>query len=161
MKFRYIAVLMAGFLVFSTSLEAQIRGGYGERGSRGERPDRVRLHEQLDLTGDQESKLSEIRTAHQKQMIDKQAELRKLRLSIQEEMRKDNPDMTAVQTLIRNQESLRTNVQLERIKHFNDIREVLTPEQREIWQKNRREFRDWGSFGERRGHPRRQERGRW
>jgi len=164
MKFRYMAILMAGILLFGASLEAQIRGGYGERGPRGERPDRVRLHEQLDLTAEQESKLSEIRITHQKQMIDRQADLRKLRLSIQEEMQKENPDMAAVENLIKNQESLRTTLQLERIQHWNEVREILTPEQRELWQQNRRgfrEFRDFRGHGDRRGYSRRQPRGRW
>jgi len=159
-----MAILMAGILLFGASLEAQIRGGNGERGPRGERPDRVRVHEQLDLTAEQESKLSEIRISHQKQMIDRQADLRKLRLSIQEEMQKENPDMAAVENLIKNQESLRTTLQLERIQHWNEVREILTPEQRELWQQNRRgfrEFRDFRGHGDRRGYSRRQPRGRW
>ncbi len=158
MRLHSFIVILAGLLFFSASLDAQMRGGFGERGMRGERPDRMRLHERLDLTAEQESKLSGIRSVHQKQMIDKRAELQKIRLSLQEEMRKDTPDMQAIENMIKEQESIRTNLQRARVTHWNDVREVLTPEQREIWQKHRRGF---GELGDRRGSWRRHSRGRW
>ena len=159
MKLHSFAILLAGLLFFSSSLEAQMRGGgYGDRGQRGERSDRVRIYDRLDLTSEQQNKLDGIRTAHRKQMIDKRAEIQKIRLTIQAEMRKDEPDMQAIEEKVKEQESLRTNMQLARVRHWNDVREVLTPEQREIWQQHRRGF---GDFGERRGSSRRGHRGRW
>lgn len=160
MRIYHFVLLLAGLLLFSSSLEAQKRGGgHADRGYRGERPDRVRLHDRLDLTEEQQSKLDGIRTAHQKKMIDNRAEFQKIRLSVREETRKAEPDMRAIEDLVKKQETLRTAMQLERIKHWNNIREVLTPEQQEIWQQHRRGF---GEFGDRRGHGRRgHHRGRW
>jgi len=158
MRTQYFALVLVGLFLLTSSLDAQMRGGFGERGMRGERPHRMWLHEMLDLTAEQESRLSALRTAHQTQMIDKRAELQKIRISIREEMVKDAPDMTAVKNMIKKQEEIRTNLQLARVKHWNDVREILTPEQREIWQKHRRGF---GEFGDRRGSWRRHSRGRW
>lgn len=159
MKLHTFSIILAGLLFFSSSLDAQLRWDrFGERGPRGERPGRVLLHERLGLTTEQESKLTGIRTAHQKQMIDKRAELQKIRLSICEEMRKDAPDMNAIEELVKKQEAVRTTMQLARVQHWNNVREVLTPEQREIWQQHRRGF---GEFGDRRWSGRRGPRGRW
>ncbi len=43
-----------------------------------------RMHEQLNLTEEQESKLDELRNRHEKQMIDMRAELDKARLEHQQ-----------------------------------------------------------------------------
>lgn len=149
---------LSGVLLFSTTAEAQMRGGLWERGQRSERPDRIRLHERLNLSAEQEQKLMSLRTVHQQQMIDMRAELQKLRLDIRAEMRKDNPDLRAIENLVRRQESLRTEQQLARIKHWNEVRNILTPEQREIWQQYRRGL---GDFGDRPGRFHRHHRHRW
>lgn len=158
MRLHSLAIILAGLLFFSSTLDAQMRGGErGERGFRGERPDRVRIYDKLDLTSGQEAQLSELRTQHQKQMIDKRGELQKLRLSIRQEMRQETPDMSAIENMVEQQGELRIEMKLARVSHWNNVREVLTPEQREIWQEHRRGF---GEFGERRGSWRRGYRGR-
>ncbi len=160
MRLHSFAIILAGLLFFSSTLDAQMRGGFGdrgERGFRGERPDRIRVHERLDLTSEQEAQLSEFRTQHQKQMIDKRAEVQKLRLSIREEMRQESPDMSAIENMVEQQGAILTEMMHARVSHWNNVRDVLTPEQREIWQQYRRGF---GEFGDRRGSGRRGYRGR-
>ncbi len=157
MRLHSLAIILAGLLFFSSTLDAQMRGERGERGFRGERPDRVRIYDKLDLTSGQEAQLSELRTQHQKQMIDKRGELQKLRLSIRQEMRQETPDMSAIENMVEQQGELRIEMKLARVSHWNNVREVLTPEQREIWQEHRRGF---GEFGERRSSWRRGYRGR-
>ncbi len=157
MRLHSLAIILAGLLFFSSTLDAQMRGERGERGFRGERPDRVRIYDKLDLTTGQEAQLSELRTQHQKQMIDKRGELQKLRLSIRQEMRQETPDMSAIENMVEQQGELRIEMKLARVSHWNNVREVLTPEQREIWQEHRRGF---GEFGERRSSWRRGYRGR-
>jgi Spy/CpxP family protein refolding chaperone len=145
-KLRSMSLLsLAALLLFATSLDAQMRGRDSERGFRGDGPRRAEIHNELNLTEEQETKLTALRTEHQKAMIDKRAALQKARLDIRTEMVKDQPDMQAIERMIKNRETLRSEMQLNQVKHWNEIREILTPEQREIWNQHKRSFGERGA----------------
>jgi periplasmic protein CpxP/Spy len=135
---------LIALLLFVTSLDAQMRGRESERGLRGDGPRRAEIHNELNLTEEQETKLTALSAEHQKAMIDKRAALQKARLDIRAEMVKDQPDMQAVEKMIRNREALRSEMQLNRVQHWNEIREMLTPEQREIWNQHKRSIGERG-----------------
>jgi Spy/CpxP family protein refolding chaperone len=117
--------------------------GIGEFRDRGFRGDRERIHQQLNLTSEQETKINALRTEYRKTMIDTRSEIQKIQLNIQNEMRSDNPNMNLIEGLVKNQENLRTTMRLARLTHRNDVASLLTPEQQEIFKQRfteRREF---------------------
>lgn len=94
-------------------------------------------HNRLNLTDDQEKKISELRTAHQKEMTAfrndmaiKEAELQKYRSA-------DKPDMTQINKSIDEIGKLRTDMQKKRVTHELAVRNLLTDEQKAIYDTRR------------------------
>ena len=83
-----------------------------------------------DITAEQQTKLDALRTAHWKSvqnsrnlLAEKAARLRTLRTS-------DNVDMDAINKTIDEMSAIRSSMQKSREKHLQDVRNVLTDEQR-------------------------------
>ena len=97
-----------------------------------------------DLTDTQKEKMKTFRTKHLKnittlrnQMVEKRSKLRTLQTT-------DNADMNAINSTIDEISALRAKMQKERAKHHQDIRSILT--------ENQRVYFDARGFGRGRGN---------
>lgn len=91
--------------------------------------------EKLNLTEEQQDKISELRTKHQKEMIDLRAELQKKMID-KRELR--NSDLTRSELLssVNEINEIKNQIAISRANHRMDVSELLTPEQRKIWQEH-------------------------
>jgi Spy/CpxP family protein refolding chaperone len=125
------AKVMTGvvLVLVSAGLKAQ-----PERGMRHEmfgRPDSIRHVAMIpNLTEDQQKKISDLRTAHQKDMLNlrndlaiKEAELKKYRTA-------DKPDIALINKTIDEIGKLRTDMEKKRVSHELAVRGLLTDEQK-------------------------------
>jgi Spy/CpxP family protein refolding chaperone len=122
MKTRLILIFIA-FLFFGAlaPVQAQPRQGGNQRGVCLNIPD---------LTPEQQSKVQAVRTeqmananTHRAQMNELRARKRSLNIA-------ENPDMVAINNVIDQMETLRTQHLKANAQHRQSIREILTPEQR-------------------------------
>jgi len=98
---------------------------------------RIRLHQKkpkgLNLTDEQKAKMSDLRLALQKKLLplksDLQSKMTNLRLLKTEE----NPNLNKIDKLIDETGKLRTQMQKEKVRHQLEVRKILTPDQRKIW----------------------------
>lgn len=91
------------------------------------------MTEKLNLSKEQQDKISELRAKHQKEMIDLKAELQKKMID-KRELR--NSDFTRAELLssVKEINEIKNKIAIARANHQMDIYELLTPEQRKIWQ---------------------------
>lgn len=94
---------------------------------------RQNIYSKLNLTDEQQNKIEQLRINHQKKMVDLKADIEKSQLDLKDLMTKGNYSRTdylkAVQNISKKKELLAT----ERANHQMDVYEILTPEQKEIW----------------------------
>ncbi len=96
---------------------------------------RERIHEELNLTEEQESRIEELRFSHESTMIDLRAELEKKELALQELKSKSkytrDEFLAATDEIIK----VKNKIELTRANHQMDVYEILDPDQKEIWNK--------------------------
>ncbi len=92
-----------------------------------------RIHAQLNLTDQQKNKLNDLRFKHQEQMIELRAELDKARLELQKLRRSDKLNRTDFINQTKNMNSIKNKIAEARANHLMDVYELLTDEQRKIW----------------------------
>lgn len=114
------------------------------------RENQGRVHEQLNLTDQQKIKLDELRIKHQEQMIDFRAELDKARLEMQKLRKSDKLNRSDVINQTKKMSSIINKIAEARANHMMDMYEMLTDEQRKIWndlKMDRPKLRDSGKKG--------------
>jgi Spy/CpxP family protein refolding chaperone len=84
----------------------------------------------LGLSEKQIDDLKAIRTRVEKDAIKKRAELQLARVDLREFLHKDQVDMKAVEASLKKVESVRTDLKLAHIKAREEMKAILTPEQR-------------------------------
>jgi len=84
----------------------------------------------LGLSDKQIDSLKAIRTRVEKDTIKKRADLQLARVDLRELLHKDQVDMKAVEASLKKVESVRTDLKLAHIKAREEIKAILTPEQR-------------------------------
>jgi Spy/CpxP family protein refolding chaperone len=84
----------------------------------------------LDLTEKQKDTVKEIRSRVLKETIKKRADLEIAGVELRELLGKDSVDMSAVEAKLKKTESMRTDLRLSHIKAREEIKALLTPEQR-------------------------------
>ena len=84
----------------------------------------------LDLSDKQKDALKAIRSKVTKDTIKKRADLELARVDLRELLHKDPVDMSAVEASLKKAESVRTDLKLTHIKAMEEIKSILTPEQR-------------------------------
>jgi Spy/CpxP family protein refolding chaperone len=100
----------------------------------------------LGLDEKQKEAIKDIRTIAKKDAIRKMADIRIARIELREILDKDPVDMGAVEAKLKQLESLKTDMQMSRIKTLEEIKAKLTPEQRQKFKINLRKQFDNG-FG--------------
>ncbi|MBS4033765.1 MAG: periplasmic heavy metal sensor [Ignavibacterium sp.] len=116
----------------------------------------TRMHENLNLTEQQTSKLEDLRIKHQEQMIDLRAELDKARLENQKLRRSTNLSRSEFINQTKKMSSIKNKMAEARANHLMDVYETLNDEQRKTWNDmkwDRPKFRDGDKRGSYRKSP--------
>ncbi|MFA6599043.1 MAG: periplasmic heavy metal sensor [Ignavibacteriaceae bacterium] len=121
-------LVAALLLVFATGISAQPGPGNGGMG-RG----KALMAKKLNLTADQQKKIDELRTEHQRKMIDLHADIAKLQLDKKEMLKKGNYDRKTFLALDEKIMKQRNVIETARANHQMDVYELLDANQKEIW----------------------------
>ena len=130
-----------------------------ESGRPGDRPGlrAGNLAEHLDLTEEQREQIKSIRRETARKHIQQQADVRLARLDLKALMDTEQPDRKKIHTQLRKIAQLQGDMRISQVDQRLDIRQLLTPEQRQKAKKmrarGRRPNRPQGD-GPRRGGPR-------
>lgn len=92
-----------------------------------------RICEELNLTEAQKSKMEEMKTKHQKEMIELKADLDKKKLDHKKLMKSDDLKRADVLKLTDEMNTIKNQISKARATHKMDVYDSLTKEQREIW----------------------------
>jgi Spy/CpxP family protein refolding chaperone len=127
------AIVIATLLAFGlAALEASAhnpRAGKGHHWKAGRAEFRDRMAE-LNLSDDQKERIASVREEHQRERIQSQADLRLARLEFRKLTRAENPDQDAIEDQIDRMASIRAEMMKSRVGQRLEVREILTPEQR-------------------------------
>jgi Spy/CpxP family protein refolding chaperone len=85
---------------------------------------------ELELTDNQRDRIRDLRTAHQKDMVKRRADLRIARIELRELIDSD-ADRAQIDAKIEQIGQLRTEMQKAQVGHRLEVKELLTPEQLE------------------------------
>jgi Spy/CpxP family protein refolding chaperone len=131
---KLFAALIAGFFVLSaTNIPAQ---GYGYGRGFGERDgfrDRDRIHEKLNLSEEQKSKIEDLKIDHRREMIELKSELEIKELELQELRVKGNYTRDEYIAKVTELGEIRNKMNLAKANHQMDIYALLDNSQKEIW----------------------------
>ena len=94
-------------------------------------PDIMAYIEKLQLTQEQRDKMDSAKIAHQKDMIKKSADRDIAQIELDEIMRKDEPNLTAVGDQLKKIANMEADLKFAQIKVMLDIKAILTKEQRD------------------------------
>jgi hypothetical protein len=111
----------------------QIRERFGARDSREDRPMIsliLKYKDYLSLTGEQVTKLEQLRDNYQRQSIRTEADTRIIDLDIAALLDKPNVEVPKVEQKIREVEKLKADLRIARVRAVEQAKSVLTSEQR-------------------------------
>jgi Spy/CpxP family protein refolding chaperone len=136
-------IMVAG--IFALSVLSVFGQGYGYGNDYGDRDgkryrDKDRIHEKLNLTDEQETKIEGIRIYHQKEMIEFRAELEKKELELQELKNKGEYTREEYISKIKELNEIRNKIHLARANHQMDVYELLDPTQKVTWNDFKKRF---------------------
>ena len=86
---------------------------------------------ELDLTKEQRDKIADLRDRQQRRAIDLRAQIQTAQLDMRKLMRADKPEKAAIEKQVDKLSRLRADLQKSQIGTMLEVRDVLTPEQRE------------------------------
>jgi Spy/CpxP family protein refolding chaperone len=130
-------MLLITLAFIAINIQAQ-RGYYGMPSDMRYSQDSMRqAHNRLNLTDDQEKKISELRTANQKEMMAFRNDMAITEAELQKYRSADKPDMTQINKTIDEIGKLRTDMQKKRVSHELAVRNLLTEEQKAIYDTRR------------------------
>ncbi|RPI69893.1 MAG: hypothetical protein EHM47_13100 [Ignavibacteriales bacterium] len=102
--------------------------------------------EKLNLTEEQENKISDLRTNHQKKMTDYKAELEKAKIDMRDIRNSSGVSRNNLISAVEKMNDVKNKMAVERINHHMDVYELLNDEQKEIW-REQKPSRDHQGFG--------------
>ncbi|MEE4176915.1 MAG: Spy/CpxP family protein refolding chaperone [Bacteroides sp.] len=127
MKNKLIFTLGLAILMFSATTVSAQRGRNFDR----QRPEPRQAALNIDnLTAEQEAKIQSLRTAQLEQRLKFRNQMDELRARKQTLMTEKNPDMNAVNAVIDQMTTLRGEMAKQAVEHRQEIRNLLTDEQR-------------------------------
>jgi Spy/CpxP family protein refolding chaperone len=104
------------------------RGGPGQGPGKG-----GGMMQMLDLSEEQQSQMEELRLAHHKEMLPLQAQLETLETNLKLEMTAEKFDEGKAKKIVAEMEALRTEMHIKRLLHQQQVRNMLTAEQRQTF----------------------------
>ena len=130
-------IIALAILVLAVALA---QPGPGHQSGKGEF--RTSLMEELDLTNDQQKKIDNMREAMQLEAIDLRADIQKLELKLESEMKANNSSKKSVMAVAAKLNAKRGELQTMHISNRFDVRALLTVEQRQLF--DSRPFKKYG-----------------
>jgi Spy/CpxP family protein refolding chaperone len=124
-----ISIMMVLFLMASISF-AQ---GFSNRGDRGRGMGQAAFHESLNLSADQSTKLEDLRTAHQKKMVDLRADIQKIHIEKRELINSSDFDAAKLRSIEEKLMKSMNNLHHARIDHQQDLLKILDKDQQKKW----------------------------
>jgi Spy/CpxP family protein refolding chaperone len=94
-------------------------------------PDMMVYIEKLQLTQEQRDKMDSAKIAHHKDMIKKNADRDIAQIELEELMRKDEPNLTAISDQLKKIANMEADLKFSQIKLMVDIKALLTKEQKD------------------------------
>ncbi len=94
---------------------------------------RGKMFEKLNLTDQQKDKIEQLRLKNQEEMIDLRADMQKKQLAVKELQMKGNYSRSDYLNLVKDLNASRDNIDVARANHRMDIYELLTDQQKEIF----------------------------
>lgn len=89
------------------------------------------MAEMLNLTEDQQAKLKDLKYSHEEKVLEIRQKIEREQLALARLLEADKLDKAQIEAKIRTIGSLRTDMQLERVRVFIDVRNLLTEKQLE------------------------------
>lgn len=130
---RLYAILLTGLFLF-TAANIMAQRGQGFKGQGMGMHEGPGFNQQCqmipDLTEDQQKKIKDLRTDQIKQMTQFRNKLAEKRAALRTLQTQKNPDMDAINNTIEEMGQISTEMQKTRAEHHQEIREILTEEQR-------------------------------
>ena len=117
-------MIIAMMVFFSTTIFAQ--GPHGKQKMQGQNA----CMNIPDLSDDQKEKIQDLRTAHMKEVMPLKNKLNEKRAHLKTISTGDNADINKIYAAIDEMSKIRTDIQKKGAKHRQDIRKVLTEDQR-------------------------------
>ena len=153
---KWYILLFAGFMLLSATSLAQRGQGMRNRPMRGNDRPMLEARCQMipDLTGEQQTKIEKLRTEQLKRMTDYRNQIMEKRARLRTLQTKDNPDMNAVNSVIEEMGDIRTTMHKNRSEHIQEIRALLTDDQRAFFDSRMMNRRGKGMRGARMQAPR-------
>lgn len=129
--FNSIFLLLTAFLLvaFVVTLSAQVPRRFAEK----PRFPHQTMEQRLNLTEEQQSKMADLRLAHQKEILPLRTELQGKMAELRLLKTEPNPNLNKIDQVIEQTEKIRTKLQKTRARHQLEIRKILTPEQQKLW----------------------------
>lgn len=119
-------ILLASTLLFFT-------GNLVNAQNEVEKPNQSRcnkMHQMLNLTEDQQTKIDDLKTANMKEMLQTKNELNELKAKQQTLASAEKADMKAINANIDEITSVKNKMMKQKAKHHQDVRALLTEDQR-------------------------------
>lgn len=138
MRYRIFGLLIVLLLtVVTTNTDAQFRKNrnFNKNNCIGQMNEcRLNLEDKLNLTADQKEKIEKLRSTHQKEMVDLKASMEKLHLEMKDLRQSGDLKRSDVLAKVEQINNLRSKITLKAANHRMDVYEILTPEQRKVWE---------------------------
>lgn len=123
MRQKTVALSLIGLLFLTSGLLAQPEGRHG--------PKAMRSQQGLNLTDEQEAKMQELKLNFERQKLPLQNQLQSLSGELKLAITAEKFDEGKAQNLVNQIQKVRAQLQMMRIRHLQDVRQLLTPEQRQ------------------------------
>ena len=133
MKFKVLVFITASTLILSCNIFAQEMMQQKKQFQK-------QVHQQLNLTEEQQTKVDELKFAHQKEMIDLKANLEKKELDITELKSKGNYTRDEYLNKVNEIISARNKIALSVANHHMDVYQILDENQKKEWNKMSHQF---------------------
>ncbi len=140
-----LTILLAGLFLF-TAANVMAQRGQGFKGQNMSRSGGPGVHLQYqiipDLNEDQQEQIKDLKTDQMKEMTQFRNRLTEKMASLRTLQTQEDPDMAAINNTIEEMGEIRTEMQKVRAEHNQEIREILTEEQRAIFDARMKRLRD-------------------
>lgn len=122
---RLVVVVLAALAMVSAQVYSQPEEGKGFH----------KFMKELKLTEQQKKDVEKIQLDTKKQMIDQEAKNKNARLELQQLLKADAPDKSAIEKKFREIAGIEVETKMMRVNSWFDINALLTPEQQKTWKK--------------------------
>lgn len=89
-----------------------------------------KMAKMLDLTESQQSQIQDLHLKHMREMLPLKSEMESLKTELKLAETEENFNAAKVESIVKKIEALRTKMTMSKILHHQEIRKLLTPEQR-------------------------------